>query len=106
MSRKRKNNPRYRNEEPTSLGDALSQMFDAYHIKAKADKTSIVTLWEELMGKTIASRTQKLFFKADVLYVELSSAPLKQELTLNKEKIMKLIEDKVGKEVISDIVFR
>lgn len=106
MSRKRKNNPMFRNEEPTRLGDALNQMFDAYHIKGKADKTSIVTLWEELLGKTIASRTQKLFFKGDILYVELSSAPLKQELSLNKAKIMNLIEERVGRDVISDIIFR
>ncbi|MEN8248931.1 MAG: DUF721 domain-containing protein [Bacteroidota bacterium] len=106
MSQKRKNNPYYRNEEPTRLDAALNQMFDAYRIKGKADKTSIITLWEELMGKTIAARTTKLFFKEDVLYVELSSAPLKQELTISKGKILTLIEDKIGHGVIKDIVFR
>jgi predicted nucleic acid-binding Zn ribbon protein len=106
MSRKRKHNPYYRNEEPTRLDSALEQMFDAYRIKGKADQTTIITLWEDLMGKTIASRTSKMFFKNKVLYVELSSAPLKQELTLAKAKIMALLTNKVGKEAIEDIVFR
>ena len=83
MSQKKKNNPFYRNEEPTRLDAALDQMFDAYHLKGKVDKTSIITLWEDLMGKTIADRTTKLFYKGDILYIELSSAPPKQELTIN-----------------------
>jgi predicted nucleic acid-binding Zn ribbon protein len=106
MSLKRKNNPYYRNQEPTKLDSALEQMFEAYKIKGKTDQTMIIALWEELMGKTIATRTTKMFFKGRVLYVELSSAPLKQELTLAKAKIMKLLTDKVGSEVIEDIIFR
>jgi predicted nucleic acid-binding Zn ribbon protein len=102
----RKNSPYYRNEEPTKLDSALEQMFEAYKIKNKTDQSTIIALWEELMGKTIASRTTKMFFKGKVLYVELSSAPLKQELTLAKAKIMKLLTDKVGEEAIEDIVFR
>jgi predicted nucleic acid-binding Zn ribbon protein len=106
MSQRKKNSPYYRNEEPTKLNSALDQMFEVYRIKGKANQTTIINLWEELMGKTIASRTTKMFFKGKVLYVQLSSAPLKQELIMAKPKIMKLLTDKVGKEAIEDIVFR
>jgi predicted nucleic acid-binding Zn ribbon protein len=106
MNQKRKNSPYYRSGEATKLDSALEQMFDAYKIKGKTDQTTIIATWEELMGKTIATRTTKMFFKGKVLYVELSSAPLKQELTLAKAKIMTLLTNKVGKEAITDIVFR
>ena len=106
MRPKRENSPYSRNQEPTKLDSALDQMFKAYRIKGKTNQTRIIALWEDLMGKTIASRTTKMFFKDKVLYVELSSAPLKQELTLAKEKIMVLLTDKVGTEAITDIVFR
>lgn len=99
-------NPFIRNEEAKKLDSVIDQMFDAYKIKGKTDQTTIITMWEELMGKTIASRTTKLFFKGKVLYVELSSAPLKQELTLAKEKIMEKITSKIDKSAIEDIVFR
>jgi len=101
-----KKNPYYRNQEPTKLGDALNQMFDAYNIKGKADQTTIITLWEEVLGKTIAARTRKLFFKGDVLYVELTSAPLKQELLLAKPKIIAMLNKNVTENTISDIIFR
>ena len=101
-----KKNPYYRNKEPTSLNDALEQMFDSFNLKTKADQTTIIATWEEIMGKTIASRTSKLFFKANVLYVELSSAPLKQELLLAKPKIIEMLNAKVAGHIIKDIVFR
>lgn len=101
-----KKGPNYRNQEAIKLGDALDQMFDTFNLKNKANQTSIIAMWEEIMGKTIASRTSKIFFKGKVLYVELTSAPLKQELILGKEKIMRLLHDQVGSEAIEDIVFR
>ena len=106
MSQKKINSPYYRNQEPTKLDSALEQRIEVYRIKGKADQTTIITLWDEIMGKTISSRTSKLFFRGKVLYVELSSAPLKQELILAKEKILKLLTDKVGSNAIQDIVFR
>ena len=101
-----KKGPYYRNQEAIKLGDALDQMFDTFNLKSKADQTSIITMWEELMGKTIASRTSKIFFKGNTLYVELTSAPLKQELILAKEKIIKTLREQVGEKAIQDIVFR
>lgn len=106
MNPKRKNNPYFRSGEATKLDSALEQMFEAYKIKDKTDQTTIIATWEELMGKTIATRTTKMFFKSKVLYVEVSSAPLKQELTMAKARIMALLTEKVGKEAIDDIVFR
>jgi len=105
MSRKI-NNPFLRNKEATRLDSVIDQMFDAYNLKGKTDKATIITLWEEIMGKTIASRTSKLFFKGNILYVELTSAPLKQELTQAKNKIIALLKERVGKGVLEDIVFR
>ena len=106
MSQKKIKSPFYRSKEPTKLNSALEQMFEAYRIKGKADQSTIISLWEELMGKTIASRTTKMFFRGSTLYVELSSAPLKQELFMAKDKILSLLTEKVGKDAIEDIVFR
>jgi predicted nucleic acid-binding Zn ribbon protein len=101
-----KKGPNYRNQEAIKLDDALEQMFETFNLKNKADQTSIINMWEELMGKTIASRTGKIFFKENVLYVQLTSAPLKQELVLSKDKIIKLLREQVGEKAIRDIVFR
>ena len=41
-----------------------------------------------------------------VLYVAISSAPLRNELMLNRSLLVRRINDFIGREVIHDIVFR
>jgi predicted nucleic acid-binding Zn ribbon protein len=77
---------------------------DAYHLKDKFSEKTVVQEWGLLMGKTVASRTQSLSVRQKILYVKLTSGPLKKELMMNKSKIMAIIADKYGKEVIKDIV--
>ncbi len=95
-----------RHPQPTPLKEAIERMFAEYDIKEKADKQTVIALWPELMGNTIASRTSKLFFKGGTLYVELTSAPLKQELLMAKERILSLLNEKAGGPIVEDIVFR
>ena len=45
-----KKGPNYRNKEAIKLDDALDQMFETFNLKNKADQTSIINTWEELMG--------------------------------------------------------
>ena len=92
--------------QPSPLKEAIERMFAEYDIKEKADKQTVIALWPELMGNTIASRTSKLFFKGNTLYVELTSSPLKQELLMAKEKIIALLNEKAGGPIVEDIVFR
>ena len=64
-----------------------------------------IGIWQELMGPTIASRTDRMFIKKKTLYVNINSAPLKQELNMSKTKVLKLINEKMGIEVIEDAKF-
>lgn len=99
------NRENYRKAEPTSLKEAINQMYDTYNLKRKVDEGTIITYWEKIMGAPIAKRTTKLFFKDKKLIVELNSAPLKQELTLSKVKIIELFDKEVGVGVVEEVVF-
>ena len=57
------------------------------------------------MGPSIAKRTSRIFMKNNILIVELTSAPLKSDLTLSKEKIILLFEQEFGKNALEDIRF-
>ena len=88
-----------------SLKDCIGNMLESYKIIDKYDETFLVSSWEAMMGKAIASRTSKLFIKNKILYVTLTSAPLKNELNLGKSKIVKFLNEKTGKEVITEVAF-
>jgi len=88
-----------------SLKDCIGNLLETYKIQDKFDETSLIASWESMMGKAIATRTTKLFIKNKILYVTLTSAPLKNELNLGKTKIVKFLNEQAGKEVITEVVF-
>jgi len=104
MSLKHKSD-KYRRGQPTPLKEAIDQMYNTYNLKRKVDQGTIIAYWDKIMGTPISSRTTKLFFKDNKLIVELSSAPLKQELILSKNKIIELFAKEVGVGVVGDVVF-
>ena len=57
------------------------------------------------MGKPIARRTEKLFIKDRILFVKLNSAPLRQELTIAKPKVLEIIHRIVDKGLVEDVKF-
>jgi len=94
-----------RKSEITSISDAIDNLLNTYKINGRFDEESLISAWGEIMGKPIANRTKKLFIKKDVLFVELTSAPLKHELNLSKDKILNNFKEHLGKVVVSEIVF-
>lgn len=102
----RKNNPRNpRKAGPTSLKSAIEDMLDTYKLKQQFNETDVLDSWESIMGKTVASRTTKKFFNNKKLFIEISSAPLKHQLSLSKSKILGLLTDKFGVGAVEDIIF-
>ena len=56
------------------------------------------------MGKNIQKYTFKVIYKKGILHVKLKSSVLREELTYEKLKIIKLINTELGKEYIKDLV--
>ena len=100
---KKKNDPR--KSDTTLVGQAMNDLFTNYNLKGKFDQNRLIASWEKIMGKMIAQRTGKLFFKGDVLYVEIQSGPLKHELKLAKSKIIENFDKDIGVGVVEDVVF-
>lgn len=82
---------------------AFKQFLREENLEHTYKQKQLIVRWEELMGKTIASRTSKLFFKDKVLFVKLSSAPLKQEMIHSKDKILTLVQEQMGTKEVVDV---
>jgi len=101
----KKNPTSYRKNTTAPLKEVFDELLEAYHLKGKYSEKSLIEDWEPLMGKTVASRTTSLTIQKKVLYAKISSGPLKKEMMMNKSKVMQIITDKFGPDVIKDIVF-
>ena len=86
------------------LESAFNDLLKAYRLEGKFREKTLIHDWPELVGKTIADRTDSVSIKDKIIYVKLSSGPVKKELMMNKTKLLLLIEEKYGKEVVEDLI--
>lgn len=89
-----------------SLADVLRDYIRENNIGKKLKESDIVNSWEEVLGKTIAHYTRNIAIKNRILYVEISSAVVKNELFLIRGEIVEKLNEKAGEELIDKIVFR
>lgn len=89
-----------------NLGDAIDAYMKALHIDDKYYETKIRESWEEFFGKTIAKHTSEVHLKKGTLFVHLSSAPLKQELSYNKDRMRAVVNENLNRTVVKEIVLR
>lgn len=89
-----------------SLKTVITQLLDTYRLRNKMNEIKIVDCWEKIMGTTIAKHTKHIYVHNGILYLYLTSAPLKQELFFAKEKIIELLNKTVKEKYIKEVVFR
>jgi len=82
------------------LDDVLSQK----HFKIGIDNLRVQDAWVKTMGKNIQKYTYTVKYKRGVLYIKLKSSVLKEELTFEKEKVINLINQELGKKYVKDLV--
>ena len=89
-----------------SIADVLKQIIDKNKLQSGIDEVLVKDAWKSLMGNGVNSYTRNIILKNSTLYVELTSAVLREELTYGKEKIIKLLNDDLGSDVVKNVVLR
>ena len=95
-----------RHNEHMSLSDALKEFVETNNLQKGLDKIEVHDAWVNLMGKGVNSYTTAIQLHRDTLYVQLSSSVLREELSYGKEKIITMLNEALGKEVIKKLVLR
>jgi predicted nucleic acid-binding Zn ribbon protein len=94
-----------RKKDAAPLADAFQDLLKAYRLEDTYQEKLLISLWPELVGKTIADRSSNVYIKDKKLFVKISSGPVKKELQLNKSKVIALIESQIGKGIVEDVIF-
>lgn len=89
-----------------SIGDVLKEFIEKNKLQSGMDKIDVEAAWKSLMGNGVNSYTKEVVLKGTTLYVSLTSAVLREELSYGKQKIIKMINEELGKEVIKDVILR
>lgn len=90
----------------SSVGDVLKEIIDRNKLQPGMDQIDVKEAWRNLMGNGVNSYTRNVMLKGNTLYVELTSAVLREELGYGKDKIIRMINDELKREVVTAVVLR
>ena len=90
--------------ELKNISKVIEEVFSQKQIRIGIDNIKVQDAWKKTMGKNIQKYTFKVIYKKGILHVKLKSSVLREELTYEKLKIIKLINTELGIEYIKDLV--
>lgn len=88
------------------LSEALNKFIQENKLQKGMDKVNAREAWTNLMGNGVNNYTTAVELKNETLFVSLSSSVLREELSLGKSKIIKMINEEMGKELVKKLVLR
>lgn len=91
------------NDQP--IQDILKGMMRKGPLTTGYYDTQVKLIWNEKLGKLLAHQTVKIHMSKGVIYLKLNSAPLRNELFMGKEQLVKRFNEELGEELVKDIIF-
>ena len=88
------------------LSEALSEFIRENRLQKGMDKVEAKEAWAKLMGNGVNNYTTSVELKNETLYVSLSSSVLREELSLGKTKIIAMVNEELGRELVKKLVLR
>ncbi len=92
-----------RHNEANSIEELIKVFIQENNLAKGLRQVRMEQIWKEQMGNGVMSYTEKIVLKNDLLIVKLSSSVLREELSYGKDKIMKMLNEALGEEIISKI---
>lgn len=95
-----------RNNEHISISDALKEFVETNKLEKGLNKVNVADAWAELMGNGVNNYTKSINLERDTLYVQLNSSVLREELGYGRQKIIDMLNEALGKEIIKKLILR
>jgi hypothetical protein len=89
-----------------SIADVLKELIAKNKWQRGLDKTDVPAAWFDVMGPGVKSYTLNVEFNDGTLYVQLSSSVLRQELMYGKEKIVRMLNEHLRRDVVKEVILR
>jgi hypothetical protein len=95
---------RSRRNNDEEVGDLIDRYLKAIDKSGKYLESKITNAWRSF-NPAFEQYTRNVYFRQGVLHVSISSAPLKSELSMNKQKLIQNLKETLKDDLIHDILF-
>ena len=89
-----------------TVGELIKAFYEEHKGPGYLDELKILKGWSGVVGPFIAQYTKDLYLRNGVLFARITSDSLRNELGFSKTLLLKHLNDIVGHEVVTDIVFQ
>ena len=79
------------------IDELVDQVLRNMGLEQKFKEHEVCMIWPEVVGQMIASRTKSVF-------VSFTSAVVRNEIMMVKEGLIRALNEKVGKEVVKEMI--
>ncbi len=95
-----------RKNDNLNMGEALQEFIKANKLEKGMDRVNVKEAWVKLMGNGVNNYTTAVELRNDTLFVSLSSSVLREELSHGKSRIIVMLNEELGKELVKKMVLR
>jgi len=95
-----------RRKNTQKLNEVIDKYLEALDVNGKLKEVRLIRSWEEVVGRLIARKTDRIFIREGVLFVYMNSSVARSELSMVRESLVEKLNQKAGGQVIRDIVLK
>ncbi|MBR0166797.1 MAG: DUF721 domain-containing protein [Prevotella sp.] len=87
------------------IKDLILRNLRAQGLETPLLQKRLIDAWPTVMGDVIAGYTQNLHIRNQTLYVHLTSPALRADLSMQRQEIVRRLNESVGSQVIAEVRF-
>ncbi|MGL5682264.1 MAG: DUF721 domain-containing protein [Marinifilaceae bacterium] len=95
-----------RRKETQKIDDLVRKALRNLGLEERFTEQEVIDIWPEVVGHSIASKTQEVFMNRGTLYVKFTSAVVRNEVSMVKEGLIAALNDKVGSVVVKELILK
>lgn len=87
------------------LGSLLQHFLREQGLETPLNEYRAVQIWPEIVGSAISRYVGKVFIKNCIMYVQIRSAALRENLTHQRTVLAQRVNQQIGAQVVNEIRF-
>ena len=95
-----------RGNNTNNVGDIIRKLMKNPKLAEKMDELDALDVWKELIGDSLEKFVVDAKMYKGNLHVKLSSSVLRNELSYKKNELKEKINQKLGKEIVKEIILK
>ena len=95
-----------RGDNTSNVGDIIRKLMKNPKLAEKMDELDALDVWKELIGDNLKKFVVSAKVHKGNLHVKLSSSVLRNELSYKKSELKEQINQKLGKEIVKEILLK